>query len=74
MHTAVLLLICVALANAPHLAAADASGQDTRRRAYENALKIATVDSRSPLMTTAAAELKARGRCHLTDPFSGRRD
>jgi hypothetical protein len=44
------------------------------RRAYENALRIAAVDSRSPLMTTAAGELKARGRCHLTDPFRGRRD
>ena len=35
------------------------------RRAYEEALKIATVDSRSALMTTAANELKASGRLFL---------
>ena len=44
------------------------------RRAYEEALKIATVDSRSTLMTTAASELKASGRCHATDPFTKRRE
>jgi hypothetical protein len=44
------------------------------RRAYEVALKIATVDSRSALMTTAASELKASGRCHTTDPFPKRRE
>jgi hypothetical protein len=41
------------------------------RRSYEEALKIAT-DSRSALMTTAANELKASGRCHATDPFQRR--
>ena len=44
------------------------------RRAYEEALKIATVDSRSALMTTAASELKASGRCYTTDPFTKRRE
>jgi hypothetical protein len=44
------------------------------RRAYENALNMSAAGSRSPLMRTAAEELKARGRCHLTDPFRGRRE
>jgi hypothetical protein len=44
------------------------------RSAYEEALKIATADSRSALMTTAAGELKASGRCHATDPFPKRRE
>jgi len=44
------------------------------RRAYEEALKIATTDSRSALMTTAASELKASGRCHATDPFPKKRE
>jgi hypothetical protein len=39
------------------------------RRAHEEALTIATEHSRSVLMTTAADELKASGRCHATDPF-----
>ena len=39
------------------------------RRAYEEAVTIATTDSRSMLMTTAASELKVSGRCHATDPF-----
>ncbi len=42
-------------------------------RAYEEALKAATGDSRSALMTTAANELKASGRCHATHPFPKRR-
>ena len=40
------------------------------RRAYEEALRTATAGSRSALMTTAAGELKASGRCRATDPFS----
>ena len=44
------------------------------RRSYEEALKAATVDSRSALMTTAASELKTSGRCHATDPFTKRRE
>ena len=39
------------------------------RRAYEAALKVARTDSPSALMTTAATELQASGRCHVTDPF-----
>jgi hypothetical protein len=34
------------------------------RRAYDEALKIATAESRSALMATAASELKTSGRCH----------
>ena len=44
------------------------------RRAYEEALNVALADSRSVLMTTAARELKASGRCHATDPFPKRRE
>ena len=44
------------------------------RHAYDEALKIATVDSRSTLMTAAASELKASGRCYATDPFTKRRE
>jgi len=44
------------------------------RRAYEEALMIVTADSRSALMTTAARELKASGRCHATNPFAQRRE
>lgn len=43
------------------------------RRAYEDALKIALADSHSTLMTTAASEMKASGRCHATDPFLKKR-
>lgn len=43
------------------------------RRAYEEALATASSDSRSPLMATAASELKASGRCFDTDPFLKRR-
>ena len=39
------------------------------RRKYEEAVAIATADSRSELLTTAARELKASGRCHTSDPF-----
>ena len=43
------------------------------RRAYEEALTVALADSRSPLMTTAAGELKGSGRCHAVDPFQKKR-
>ena len=44
------------------------------RRGYEEAVTMATADSRSALMTTAANELKASGRCHASDPFRKRRE
>ena len=42
------------------------------RRNYDEAVTSATVDSRSVLLTTAATELKASGRCHVSDPFRKR--
>ena len=35
---------------------------------------MATADSRSALMTTAASELKASDRCYATDPFTKKRE
>ena len=43
-------------------------------RAYEAALKVAMAESHSTLMTTAARELKASGRCHAPDPFTKRHE
>ena len=58
------------------LCAADANDYERKpaealraRRAYEDALKTATVESRSALMATAASELNASGRCYATNPF-----
>lgn len=43
------------------------------RRAYESGLTTAIARSRSALMQTALAELRASGRCYASDPFAGRR-
>ena len=42
------------------------------RRKYDEAVTSAAADSRSKLLTTAASELQASGRCHPSDPFRRR--